>query len=378
MDYILGGEAIAKRVVSEVIFADGTADAGVTTKYLHRNHLSQIIDPDEYDIKAGAESMHGKPYASGGDDQFQGHKDDPETGLHYNIARSYSPMIARWTTPDPLRGSAYVPQSLNKYAYNMNDPVNLVDGGGKCSSFVPFYDAYGWMNGMFDWNYQFFYNSLMNSGNSEAAMALAGNYMNMCGAYYEATNGGYGYPSGGGGGGGGSSSGGGGGSSSGGISSGGVNTGSGNSGNVQSPARTYDRTNVFSTIRDWLDRASNCGSWIYGLFQYTWANSEARWNNLSIDVGQGWQGFTGYIVENSSQYYSGNPDVVATEQGGIITLWRPFFEGNETFQAQFLLHELIHRNGAISDIDIAKYVGGWDGVSSASAYWHATLSSRCN
>ena len=72
----------------------------------------------------------------------------------------------------------------------MGDPVNLVDMGGKCSSYVPFYDAYGWMGGMFDWNYQFIYNSLMMGGNSEAAMSLAGNYMNMCGAYYEITNGG--------------------------------------------------------------------------------------------------------------------------------------------------------------------------------------------
>ena len=83
----------------------------LTVKYLRRNHLSQIIDPDEYDIAAGAESMHGQPFTSGGDDQFQGHKDDPESGLHYNIARSYNPMIARWTTPDPLSGNAYVPLS---------------------------------------------------------------------------------------------------------------------------------------------------------------------------------------------------------------------------------------------------------------------------
>ena len=190
MNYIIGGEAIAKRIVSETYFEDGSESKSVTTKYLHRNHLSQVINPDEYDINTGAESMNGQPFASGGDDQFQGHKDDPESGLHYNIARSYNPMIARWTTPDPLSGNAYIPQSLNKYTYNMNDPVNLVDIGGRCSSYVPFYDAYGWMGGMFDWNYQFFYNSLMNSGNSEAAMALSGNFMNMCGAYYEATNGG--------------------------------------------------------------------------------------------------------------------------------------------------------------------------------------------
>ncbi|MDR1728308.1 MAG: RHS repeat-associated core domain-containing protein [Acidobacteriota bacterium] len=134
MDYILGGEAIAKRTAER---ADGaTVEVSVHVKYLHRNHMNQVIDPEGYTVAAGAGTMQGEPFASGGDGQFQGHKDDPETGLHYNIARMYNPATARWTTPDPLEGDAYVPQSLNKYAYNMNDPMNMVDMDGRFLSAV--------------------------------------------------------------------------------------------------------------------------------------------------------------------------------------------------------------------------------------------------
>jgi hypothetical protein len=50
--------------------------------------------------------------------------------LHYNLARSFDPVIARWNSPDPIVGNAYDPQSLNKYGYVRNDPVNRVDSDG--------------------------------------------------------------------------------------------------------------------------------------------------------------------------------------------------------------------------------------------------------
>jgi RHS repeat-associated protein len=74
--------------------------------------------------------MYGQPYSSGGDEQFPGHKDDPESGLHYNLARSYDPSMSRWISADKVMPNAYDPQSLNKYSYNRNDPVNLLDPSG--------------------------------------------------------------------------------------------------------------------------------------------------------------------------------------------------------------------------------------------------------
>jgi len=46
------------------------------------------------------------------------------------MARFYSNPIARFTSPDPIPGSLANPQSLNRYAYTLGDPVNLVDPSG--------------------------------------------------------------------------------------------------------------------------------------------------------------------------------------------------------------------------------------------------------
>ena len=46
------------------------------------------------------------------------------------MARSYVNRLARFSSLDPLAGSTSHPQSLNRYGYTINDPVNLADPGG--------------------------------------------------------------------------------------------------------------------------------------------------------------------------------------------------------------------------------------------------------
>ena len=48
------------------------------------------------------------------------------------MARYYLPILARFFSPDPFAGSmnSADPQSFNRYAYVLNDPVNLVDPTG--------------------------------------------------------------------------------------------------------------------------------------------------------------------------------------------------------------------------------------------------------
>jgi RHS repeat-associated protein len=59
--------------------------------------------------------------------KFAGYERDPETGLDYAFARYYSSSLARFLSPDPLGGSVTDPQSLNRYAYVLNNPAGLVD-----------------------------------------------------------------------------------------------------------------------------------------------------------------------------------------------------------------------------------------------------------
>jgi RHS repeat-associated protein len=55
---------------------------------------------------------------------------DGESGLNYAMNRYHVGQYGRFLTPDLLAGSVGAPQSLNRYAYAGNDPVNFVDPAG--------------------------------------------------------------------------------------------------------------------------------------------------------------------------------------------------------------------------------------------------------
>jgi hypothetical protein len=50
--------------------------------------------------------------------------------MYYLRARYYDPAVGRFLTSDPHQGNPQSPQSLNKYAYVENDPVNNTDPRG--------------------------------------------------------------------------------------------------------------------------------------------------------------------------------------------------------------------------------------------------------
>ena len=52
---------------------------------------------------------------------------EPTTNLYPTPFRRYSSTQGRWLSPDPLAGSVFNPQSLNRYAYVVNRPTSLVD-----------------------------------------------------------------------------------------------------------------------------------------------------------------------------------------------------------------------------------------------------------
>jgi len=60
---------------------------------------------------------------------FTGEQNDP-TGLEYLRARYYDPTAGRFMGRDPFMGLTNNPQSLNRYTYALNSPVNLRDPSG--------------------------------------------------------------------------------------------------------------------------------------------------------------------------------------------------------------------------------------------------------
>jgi RHS repeat-associated protein len=54
-------------------------------------------------------------------------KELDSTGLYYYGARYYDPDTGRFLTRDPLQGDRVTPQTLNRYAYCLNNPLKYID-----------------------------------------------------------------------------------------------------------------------------------------------------------------------------------------------------------------------------------------------------------
>ena len=62
--------------------------------------------------------------------RFAGKELDPETGMNYFAARYYRNTWGRFTSVDPVMGRRTNPQSFNRYAYALNNPLRFVDPTG--------------------------------------------------------------------------------------------------------------------------------------------------------------------------------------------------------------------------------------------------------
>jgi RHS repeat-associated protein len=72
------------------------------------------------------------------DYKFAGYERDAETGLDYAFARYYDSRLGRFLSPDPYLGALSNPQTLNRYAYVANNPLNITDPTGLyCAVHVP-------------------------------------------------------------------------------------------------------------------------------------------------------------------------------------------------------------------------------------------------
>ena len=67
---------------------------------------------------------------------FTGKERDAETGLDYFQTRYFSSAQGRYTSPDPLMASARPsnPQTWNRYAYGLNNPLRYIDPDGMAES----------------------------------------------------------------------------------------------------------------------------------------------------------------------------------------------------------------------------------------------------
>jgi RHS repeat-associated protein len=131
---IMNGQSLA---VAFVPLTGGSAaeyHANGIFYYRHSDHLgsSRFVSTTNRTMYSDtAYAPFGEPYAQAGvsDLSFTGMNQDTVSGLYDFPAREYS-IQGRWMTPDPA-GIAAVdpanPQSWNRYAYVLNNPLALVD-----------------------------------------------------------------------------------------------------------------------------------------------------------------------------------------------------------------------------------------------------------
>ncbi|MFH1441355.1 MAG: RHS repeat-associated core domain-containing protein, partial [Candidatus Omnitrophota bacterium] len=139
--------------ITNYIFAGANRVASVestgNTYYYHSDHLgsSNIITDANGNLVQHCEyTPYGSIAVNEGIDiakhKFTG-KELDNTGLYYYSARYYDPEIGRFITPDTIVQALYDSQSLNRYAYCRNNPINYIDPTGHKWSWGNFFKAVG-------------------------------------------------------------------------------------------------------------------------------------------------------------------------------------------------------------------------------------------
>jgi RHS repeat-associated protein len=103
------------------------------TFYYHTDHLGStriVTDESKNVVTEARYQPFGESTATGEESYLYNGKEKDETGLYYYGARYYDPDAGRFITRDPLAGKRTNPQSLNRYTYCLNNPVNLIDPAG--------------------------------------------------------------------------------------------------------------------------------------------------------------------------------------------------------------------------------------------------------
>lgn len=62
--------------------------------------------------------------------RFAGYVWDSEISQYYCFRRQYDPVLARFTSRDPVQGNYGEPMTLHVYLYCLNNPINKTDPSG--------------------------------------------------------------------------------------------------------------------------------------------------------------------------------------------------------------------------------------------------------
>lgn len=142
--YDLAGNVIAEKqgttLTKAYVYLDGKLVAqysNSTTYFVHEDHLGSTRLVSRLD-RSTEECEDYYPYGelvpcgntSTLTHKFTGKERDPETGLDDFDVRYFGSSFGRFLSPDPTFGRPGRPQTLNRYAYVLNNPLRFIDPTG--------------------------------------------------------------------------------------------------------------------------------------------------------------------------------------------------------------------------------------------------------
>ena len=121
-------------VLARYIYAGGRHIAKVAGADTHWYHCDALGSPRKMTDERGSTVWSATYYpfgemtaGSNNTHGFTGKEFDSEMGLNYFCQRYYDPEIGRFTTLDPFAGYIELPQSQNRYAYCIGNPLKYID-----------------------------------------------------------------------------------------------------------------------------------------------------------------------------------------------------------------------------------------------------------
>jgi RHS repeat-associated protein len=128
---LMNGQALQKAFLPLTGGATAVYTASGLSYYRHSDWLGSsrlASTPTRTVYSSTAYAPFGEPYAQSGtaDLSFTGQNQDTAGGSYDFLAREYA-IQGRWPSPDPMGGDIGNPQSLNRYAYVLNNPLALTD-----------------------------------------------------------------------------------------------------------------------------------------------------------------------------------------------------------------------------------------------------------